>query len=144
MIWDAIKRLWVTNRPAPPPVSPPVAVNTFPRIKMLSMTEVSGVLDTGKTLHIALIKEGCRICSIPFVGGGIIFVNKQKTVEEEHELIKQQIGPQLASGRDYVVAYGKVERNHPDLSHYAVIAIASDNMLDLKKAFRIQKLKAFL
>lgn len=142
MIWDAIKRLWVATKPVAPPPTP--VILEFPKIKMLSMTEVSDILDTGKSLNNSLIKEGCRICSIPYVGGGIIFVSKQETVEEEYELIKQQLGPQLSSTKDYLVAYGKINRPHPYLSYYTVIAIASNDMLDLKKAFKIQKLKAFL
>lgn len=123
-----------TPAPEPPPTN----------VKMYSITEVATLLDVGKRIQVSLIKEGCKMCNIPFVGGGILFINKKPTIDEEHDEIKRQIAGQLAKGVDYVVAYAKQDRDHPDYSYYAVIAIRSNDVTDLKKAFKVQKLKAFL
>lgn len=138
--------LWTNGNPvsgsAPvTPSPPPVPTN----VKMYSIEEVASLLEAGKRIQVSLIKEGCKMCNIPFVGGGVIFINKRPTVEEEYDEIKRQIADQLGKGVDYVVAYAKQERgNTPQYSYYSVIAIRSSDVVDLKKAFKVQKLKAFL
>lgn len=98
-------------------------------------------------IKVSLIKEGCKICNVPFIGGGIIFIDKKSTINQELDELKKSIGNMLFfkyTDINYVFAYAKEERNHPNLSYYSIIGIKSDNMIDLKKAFKIQKLKAFL
>ena len=47
-------------------------------------------------------------------------------------------------GVDGLVVIAKLERNHPRYSYYQAIVIKSQDLLDLKKALKIHKLKAFL
>lgn len=137
--------IWTNGNPvnggaAPVPTPPPAPTN----IKMYSIGEVAPLLGVSLKIQISLIKEGCKMCNIPFAGGGVIFINKKPSIEEEHNEIKKQLAGQLSLTTEYVVAYAKQDRDHPQYSYYAVIAIRSSDMLDLKKAFKVQKLKAFL
>lgn len=150
MIWDSIKRSWVGlsnmlfdskgNPISPPPLPPP---KPLPIVKFLSMEEVRSYLGSEKHLNYPLIREGCRIMGIPFLGGGNMFCNKG-TDEEEFDLLTKALSHELRPNVHYIVAYEKLLRPHAYLTYYSVIAIQSEDMLDLKKAFKIQKLKAFL
>lgn len=122
------------SMPAPPP----------PNIRFISIVELQAFLESEKTLHIPLIREGCKVCSIPFVGGGTIFFPQGVTLEDDFNELRKWCNTQLHSAVDYIVAYEKLERPLTNLSYYKVIAIRSNDMLDFKKAFKIQKLKAFL
>ena len=124
--------------------APAVPENPPPRVKLLSIEDVSKLINNNeKTLHIQLIKEGCRICKIPFVGGGVIFFIVPDS-ESELEALTREISKQLYSDQDYVVAYAKEDKHHPSYVYYSVIVIRSADVLDLKKVFKIQNLKAFL
>lgn len=123
---------------SPPPLPPY-------NIQMLSMWEVNGLLDTNSPkLTISLIKEGCKVFNIPFVGGGIVWVRTDPSNEIEILRLKEAIRGSLHQGTPYIVAYSKEIRNHPTLSYYTIIAIKSSSVDDLKKAFKVHKLKAFL
>lgn len=105
------------------------------------------LIPSGGKIKVSSIKEGCRVCDIPFVGGGIIFIDKKPTISQEIDELKKSIVNMLFfkyTDMSYVFAYAKEDRNHPKLSYYSIIGIRSDNMVDLKKAFKIQRLKAFL
>jgi len=109
--------------------------------------KTSILLPSNGKIKISVIKEGCRVCDIPFVGGGIVFIDKKSTVNQEYDELKNKIADMLFfryTDINYIFAYAKENRNHPKFSYYSIIGIRSDNMVDLKKAFRIQKLKAFL
>lgn len=124
--------------PPPAPTPPP------PNIQFISMPDLEAFLESEKTLHIPLIREGCRVCNIPFVGGGTIFFPQGATLEDDFKELGKWLNSQLYSNVDYLIAYEKLERPLTNLSYYKVIAIKSNDMLDFKKAFKIQKLKAFL
>jgi hypothetical protein len=150
MIWDSIKtfltELFKPSIPVQvmlPPTTPPYPPSPA-SIKFLSMKEVDSIFDTGGGLQVSLIREGCDLMKVPFVGGGTMFVSKQDTLELELEEIKAAITLQLRSKCDYIVAYDKQDKKHHNLSFYSIIAIRSSDLLDLKKALRIHKLKAFL
>jgi hypothetical protein len=123
---------------APPPPPPPM-----PIVKFLSMEEVRGYLGSEKHLNFGLIREGCRIMGISFTGGGTMFCNKGPE-EEEFVNLTRALSAELRPNVHYIVAYERLPRQHAYLTYYSVIAIQSEDMLDLKKAFKIQKLKAFL
>lgn len=111
---------------------------------MHSIEEAAYLLGTDNKLQVSLIKEGCRICEIPYSGGGVVFINKQSTLDAELNELKTYISSQVYSDSDYITVYVKQNRNHHKYSYYAIITIRSDNLLDLKKAFKIHSLKAFL
>jgi hypothetical protein len=110
-------------------------------IQLLSMAEVTGLIGSEKHLHVALIRQGCEILEIPFIGGGTVFFPKG---EDELQSLKKCLNDQLMGGQEYIIAYEKLDKVHNYLAYYSVIAIRSNNILDLKKAFKIQKLKAFI
>lgn len=112
--------------------------------------------DIEQKIDMTLIKEGCHICNIPYVGGGIFFIDtsKQKhlynyvgqvisNTENELNLLKQQIEKQLYV-RDYVIIYTRLNKYHPRYVYYNAVAIATSNINDFKKVMKIHKMKAFL
>lgn len=103
---------------------------------ILSRSEVN----LSEEINLSLIKEGCRVCNIPYIGGGTIFVNKNNN---ELDQLKIYIEKQLHSN-NYVIMYSKLIKYHPQYSYYNIIAIRSSNINDLKKVIKIQKMKAFL
>jgi|SRR6185436_4271677 len=111
-------------------------------------------------IDMALIKEGCRIFNIPYIGGGIFFVPQEKlssiivstidlqiknisNTKDEIDAFKQQIEKQLY-GRDHLIIYTRLNKYHPRYVYYNAVAIASSNVNDFKKVMRIHKMKAFL
>lgn len=113
-------------------------------IKMVPIDEIPGMLDVTKKFNVSLLKEGCRICDIPFVGGGIVFCKSDFNPDIELDNLKQAMVKMLGSKGEYVFTYFKEERNHPTLSYYSILGIRGDDVLQLKKALKIHKLKAFL
>ena len=57
---------------------------------------------------------------------------------------EERLTTELKPGIEYVIAYVKELKPHPTLAFYKVIAIISNDVLDLKKALKIHKLKSFL
>lgn len=113
-------------------------------IQFINMEEVKNYLGTDKTIKFALIKQGCKMLEIPFVGGGTTFFKSKPSLEEELECLKTLLHSELHTSYNYVIAYEKLIRPNTSYSYYSVLAIRSSDMLDLKKAFKVQKLKAFL
>lgn len=113
-------------------------------IKMVHIDQIPGMLDATKKLNVSLLKEGCRICDIPFVGGGIVFCKASIDPDIELDNLKQAMTKMLGDKGEYVFTYFKEERGHPTLAYYSILGIRGDDVLQLKKALKIHKLKAFL
>jgi hypothetical protein len=111
--------------------------------KLVPVIDVMGMLDMDEALNVALLKKGCEMLKIPYVGGGTYFFNKS-TSEKEIEYLKKNLAKELNPKNEYVIAYSKDLKPHPNLVFYKVIAIKGNDILDLKKALKIHKLKAFL
>lgn len=111
--------------------------------KLVPVIEIMGMLDFESALSVPLLKQGCEILKIPFVGGGTYFFNKG-TPEKEMEHLKKNLAKELNAKNEYIIAYSKELKPHPYLVFYKVIAIRSSDILDLKKALKVHKLKAFL
>lgn len=111
--------------------------------KLFPVIEIMGMLDFETALSVSLLKKGCEILNIPFVGGGTYFFNKN-TPEKEMEHLKINLAKELNTKNEYIIAYSKELKPHPYLAFYKVIAIRSSDILDLKKALKVHKLKAFL
>lgn len=129
--------IWPLKKSTP---TPPVWPSTW---KLVPVSEVFSLLDYNKGLNISLLKKGCEILKIPFVGGGTYFFNKG-TPEVEIETLKTLLMKELNASSEYVIAYSKEDKPHPNLSFYKIIAIRSNDLLDLKKALKVHKLKAFI
>jgi hypothetical protein len=127
-------------------------------ITYVDAQDVKHFLDTDYNVSLSLIKEGCKILSIPYIGGGtmlfqkyqpekdkIILLNHQhgNPHDNQLELMKNQLEKQL-SNKNYVVMYSKLNKFHPNFCYYNIIAISSSSVDDLKKVLKINKLKAFL
>lgn len=133
---------YITSPPAP----------NLSHIKMHTLSDVREYLGATKNIDIPLLREGCRICEIPFIGGGKMLIKRGDSADEELFLLKQELAKQLSSQCEYIVAYEKVinldinsnAKPHPTYSNYFVLAVRSSDLLDLKKAYKVQKLKAFL
>lgn len=127
------------------PVSKNVPLVHAPaNIRMVHIDQIPGMLDATKKLNVSLLKEGCRICNIPFVGGGIVFCKASPNPDIELDNLKIAMVKMLGSKGEYVFTYFKEERNHPTLAYYSILGIRGDDVLQLKKALKIHKLKAFL
>lgn len=111
--------------------------------KLVPVIEVMSLLEYDKGLNIALLKKGCEILKIPYVGGGTYFFNKG-TPEIEIETLQKKLFEELNQKNEYIIAYSKELKPHPNLAFYKVIAIRGSDILDLKKALKVHKLKAFL
>lgn len=111
--------------------------------KLVPVADVLSLLECSKGLDIGLLKKGCEILKIPFVGGGTYFFNKGSP-DGELEYLKKNLAKELNSKNDYIIAYSKEQKPHPNLAFYKVIAIRGTDILDLKKALKVHKLKAFL
>lgn len=111
--------------------------------KLVPVADVFSQMDYSKGLSIALLRQGCEILKISFVGGGVYFVNKG-TPEIEMENLKGLLMKELNPNTEYVIAYSKEDKPHPNLAYYKIIAIRSNDLLDLKKALKVHKLKAFI
>ena len=111
--------------------------------KLVPVIEIMGLLDMNEVFNVALLKKGCEILKIPYVGGGTYFFNKS-TPDKEMEYLKKNLVKELNPKNEYVIAYSKDLKPHPYLAFYKVIAIKGSDILDLKKALKIHKLKAFL
>lgn len=111
--------------------------------KLIPIIDVMSMLEYDKGLNIALLKKGCEILKIPYVGGGTYFFNKGLP-EDEIETLKKRLANELNQKNEYIIAYSKEDKPHPNLTFYKVIAIRGSDILDLKKALKVHKLKAFL
>lgn len=111
--------------------------------KIVPIAEVASFLEVYQTIDISLLKKGCEMCNIPFMGGGTYFF-QASTPEEEMKYLEKQLTNELKPGIEYVIAYARELKPHPTLAFYKVIAICSNDVLDLKKALKVNKLKAFL
>jgi hypothetical protein len=111
--------------------------------QLIPVIGVAGMLEHDKALSVPLLKKGCEILKIPFVGGGTYFFNKN-TPELEMEHLKKNLAKELNPAVEYIIAYSKELKPHPYLAFYKVIAIRSNDILDFKKALKVHKLKAFL
>lgn len=129
------------------PVTPPtVAVHTAisPTIQFFNLEEAGKLLNYEfKNLDVPLIKKGCEIIKAPYIGGGTFWV-KRTDNEQEVEVLKAAISKEIWRGTAAIVVYFNLHRDHPRYSYYQAIAIRSSDLLDLKKAMKIHKLKAFL
>lgn len=114
-------------------------------IKFYTLVEASELLDYDiKSLDVPLIKYGCEIIKVPYVGGGTFIVKRNDNLPEEELAAKKIIAKEMWKNTQGLVVIAKIERNHPRYSYYQAIIIKSDDLLDLKKALKIHKLKAFL
>jgi hypothetical protein len=114
-------------------------------IKFYTLVEASELLNYDiKTLDVALIKYGCEIIKIPYIGGGTFIVKRDDNLPEEEMAVKRLIVKEMWRGVDGLVVIAKLVKNHPRYSYYQAIIIKSQDLLDLKKALKIHKLKAFL
>lgn len=111
--------------------------------KVVPITEVASFLEVYQTIDISLLKKGCEMCNISFMGHGTYFF-QASTPEEEMKHLEKQLTSELNLGTEFVIAYAKELKPHPTLVFYKVIAIHSNDILDLKKALKVNKLKAFL
>ena len=126
------------------PSSGPPLVEAPYDIQLVHIDEMPGVLGSSKKFNVSLLKEGCRICEIQFVGSGIVFCNASPNPDVELANLRRAVENMLSRNVPYVFTYFKEERNHPTLSYYSILGIRSGDILDLKKALKIHKLKAFL
>lgn len=132
------------------PTAPSVTKAPLPlpdNVQFFSMAEACQALHFDmelKDLDIPLIKKGCEIIKAPYIGGGKFWTKKTGNCAEEEEDIKQCIAKELWRGTHAIVVFQRLERNHPRYVYYQAIAIRSDDLIDLKKAMKIHKLKAFL
>lgn len=143
-MWNPYK--WGGDRtthimPAPQPKAAPIPPAI---IQYLSMAELKVYLGTENSLKVELIRQGCKMMNIPFVGGGTIFFQTPSDLLKDFESLVLEMNKQLHPGLEYLVAYEKLDRPLTKFSYYKVIALRSNDMLDFKKAFKVQKLKAFL
>lgn len=125
-------------------------------IQYINMDTCNLFLEVEYKVSLSLIKEGCRICNISYVGGGVIFFEKkqmknaiffekEQLENNELELLKKYIQKQLPNqNSDYVVVYSKINKYHPNFYYYNIIVIVSSDIQHLKKIMKIHKLKAFL
>jgi hypothetical protein len=97
-----------------------------------------------KLLDVALIKKGCEIIKAPYIGGGTFWVKRTDNLAEEELAVKESISKEIWKGVKAIVVFSKLDKNHPRYSYFQAIAIRSEDLLDLKKALKIHKLKAFL
>ena len=111
--------------------------------QLIPVSDVMSMLEYTKGLNVSLLKKGCEILKIPFIGGGTYFF-KKGLPEEEIERLKDLLLKELNTNINYVIAYSKELKPHPDLAFYKIIAISSNDILDLKKALKVHKLKAFI
>lgn len=144
---------WLSNltsivRSGPGVPGVPVVINTKPvisaDIQFFTLEEAGKLLYYEfKNLDVPLIKKGCEIIKAPYIGGGTFWVKRTDDAQEE-EAVKASISKEIWKGTKAIVVYYKLDRNHPRYSYYQAIAIRSEDLLDLKKAMKIHKLKAFL
>jgi len=114
-------------------------------IQFYNLIQASEVLNYDiKNLDVPLIKYGCEIIKVPYIGGGTFIVKRRDDPLLEEREAHAAIEKQLWKNIKAIVVCVKVERNHPRFSYYQAIALRSDDILDLKKALKIHKLKAFL
>jgi len=144
--WSSLTSI-VRSGPGVPGI--PMVINTKPQIsadiQFFTLEEAGKLLYYEfKNLDIPLIKKGCEIIKAPYIGGGTFWVKRTDNVQEEEEAIKASISKEIWKGTKAIVVYYKLDRNHPRYSYYQAIAIRSEDLLDLKKAMKIHKLKAFL
>ena len=78
------------------------------------------------------------------MGGGTLFFNKCATDELELEELKRLLRDQLNPDAEYVIAYSKEPQKHPITAFYKIVAIRANDILEMKKALKVHKLKAFL
>jgi hypothetical protein len=112
-------------------------------VQILSAEEVRKLMNYEfEKVEINLIKEGCDMiniwCSKPYIH----FVKKTSS-QEEDELAIREILARQGEGPNIVV-FSDLDKNHPRFSYYRTITIHSSDLLDLKKALKVHKLKAFL
>lgn len=113
-------------------------------IQFFTLVEAGKLLNYDfKNLDVPLIKKGCEIIKAPYIGGGTFWVKRTDDAQEEAAL-KAAISKEIWNNTAAIVVYFKLDRNHPRYSYYQAIAIRSADLLDLKKAMKIHKLKAFL
>ena len=114
-------------------------------IKFYTLAEASEVLNYDiKNLDVPLIKYGCELIKVPYIGGGTFIVKRRNDLIEEEMSAKRAIAGEIWKGTQAIVVCVRLERNHPRFSYYQAIALRSDDVLDLKKALKVHKLKAFL
>lgn len=114
-------------------------------VKFYTLVEASELLNYDiKSLDVPLIKYGCEIIKIPYLGGGTFIIQRNDDLVAEELAIKKLIVKEMWKGVDGMVVIAKLEKNHPRYSYYQAIIIKTNDLLDLKKALKIHKLKAFL
>lgn len=114
-------------------------------IQFYNLTQASEVLNYDiNNLDVPLIKYGCEIIKVPYIGGGTFIVKRRDDLVQEEQEAHAAIEKELWKDIKAIVVCIKIERNHPRFSYYQAIALRSDDILDLKKTLKIHKLKAFL
>lgn len=95
-------------------------------------------------LDIKLLKRGCEITKIPFIGGGTFIISRSDDPIEEELALKRAVEKDIWHKTECIMVGAKLDKNHPRFSYYSVIVIRSENLMDLKMALKVHKLKAFL
>lgn len=136
-----------SGTPVVAPITPTVTQQQpviSPTIQFYDLVEAGKLLNYEfKNLDVPLIKKGCEIIKAPYIGGGTFWV-KRTNDGYEVEALKAAISKEIWKGTPAIVVYFNLNRDHPRYSYYQAIAIRSSDLLDLKKAMKIHKLKAFL
>jgi hypothetical protein len=112
-----------------------------------TLSEASELLDLDydiKDLNIPLIKKGCELMKISYRGGGVFIVKRNDNLSEEALSAKNIIEKNFGNYDNLIVVSIKLEKNHPGYSYYNAICINSSDIMDLKKALKVHKLKAFI
>lgn len=116
-------------------------------IKMYKLDEISELIGFKiDKLDVNYLKEGCKLANINMIEGGVFFVPKKPNdpLEEEYSLQKQLYN-QFAGyyNNSYLIIDKIEEKNHPRYSYYNIVVVLSD-LNNLKIAFKVHKLKAFI
>lgn len=130
------------------PAAPSVANSKIPiseDIQFFSIAQANELMNYEfKNLDVGLIKKGCEIVKAPYIGGGTFWVKRTDDPVQEEEAVKEAVSKEIWKNVKAIVVFSKLDKNHPRYSYFQVIAIRSEDLLDLKKALKIHKLKAFL
>lgn len=94
--------------------------------------------------NLGLIEEACKILNIKLITkGSNMFVSKL-LYDNKEDGLKDILQKSILGLNSCTFFYKELDRNHHIYYYYNVIGFVSDQLVDIKKILKIQKLKAFL
>lgn len=90
------------------------------------------------SINISTLREFSKICHTTIAAGHNLFVNKTSPKDEIDQILKKFT---FSYG---IILYHYLNKKHDKYSYYYVLAFNTKDVVDVKKIFKIQKMKAFL